>query len=99
MKEHFGVETPQSGLVFMENFYRQYWDKTSILDSLRDVATHEKEDFKTKYENLREIIAELKTVRDEKIPSNRTSGYGPKAWQAEQEAKILALQKKIINFE
>ena len=98
IKESVGANTPQQVLVFLENFYRQHHDKISVLDALRG-ATPPDDDFKVKYEAITAILRELKTIRGETLPANRKTGLGPKSWQLEQNNKIEALQKKLLNFE
>jgi hypothetical protein len=81
----------------MENFYRQHWEKVSILDALRD-APPPQDDFKIKYEAIAAVLKEIKAIKAEVIPTQRNTALGAKVWQQEQNNKINALYHKLLNY-
>jgi predicted GIY-YIG superfamily endonuclease len=101
IKEKVGADTPQQALVFLENFYRQHWEKVSILDALRDnpPTEPEKSDIQKQWEAIKPVLDELKEALAETIPPSRSqSEMGRKSWQKDKENKIAYICKKLINL-
>jgi hypothetical protein len=101
IKEKVGADTPQQALVFMENFYRQHWERASILDVLRDnpPPIPEKSDIEIQWEAVKPVLAELREAMAETIPTLRNqSDIGRKSWQKDKDNKIMYLCKKLLNL-
>jgi len=101
IKEKVGADTPQQALVFLENFYRQHWERVSISDALRDNPPPEPEKsiIEAQWEAIKPVLDELREAMAETIPALRNqSELGRKSWQKDKDNKIMYICKKLSNL-